>query len=223
MCAERNTDCSGPERLGAPTGREMPMSSNERPLIVGIGGTPRVHSTTERALAVALKAAAAEGAETEMISGPDLILPMYDPSKAERTEGARRLIELFRRANGIVIASPAYHGSLSGLMKNALDYAEDLRDNERVYFDGVAVGLIACAGGWQAAGQTLAALRAVAHALRGWPTPLGATLNTSTKLFDKDGQCIDLSSRFQLETVGQQVVEFSRMRRAIVGMNRSLV
>jgi FMN reductase len=108
-------------------------------------------------------------------------------------------------------------------MKNALDYAEDLRDNERVYFDGVAVGLIACAGGWQAAGQTLAALRAVAHALRGWPTPLGATLNTSTKLFDEDGQCIDLSSRFQLETVGQQVVEFSRMRRAIVGMNRSLV
>ena len=42
-------------------------------------------------------------------------------------------------------------------MKNVLDYTEDLSSDTRVYFDGLAVGCIACAGGWQAAGQTLAA------------------------------------------------------------------
>src|SRR5690606_9263782 len=128
---------------------------------LGVGGTPRSGSTTERALAVSLKAAAVQGAETVMIGGPDLILPMYNPADQDRTPMARKLIDLYRRCDGIVIASPAYHGSLSGLVKNALDYAEDLRDGERVYFDGVAVGLIACAAGWQAAGQTLAALRSV--------------------------------------------------------------
>ncbi|MFG1465145.1 NAD(P)H-dependent oxidoreductase [Xanthobacter sp. DSM 24535] len=199
------------------------MDHKQQPLILGVGGTPRAGSSTERALAVALAAAAAEGAETVLISGPALLLPMYDPSSAERTADAQRLVDLYRRCDGIIIGSPAYHGSLSGLVKNALDYAEDLRTNERVYFDGLGVGLIACAGGWQAAGQTLAALRSIAHALRGWPTPLGATLNTATRLFDDDGQCLDLSSRFQLETVGRQVVQFSRMRAAISDLERSVL
>ncbi len=188
------------------------MEDARRPLILGLGGTPRSGSTTERALTLSLGAAAAEGAEIMMISGPALVLPMYTPNAAERTLEGKHLVDAFRRCSGLIIASPAYHGSLSGLIKNALDYAEDLRADKRAYFDGIAVGLIACAGGWQAAVQTLAALRSIAHSLRGWPTPLGAALNTSGDLFDDAGNCRDLSSKFQLETVGRQVVEFARMR-----------
>ena len=199
------------------------MNDGKRPLILGVGGTPRAGSTTERALAVCLAAASAAGAETAMISGPDLMLPMYNPGQMPDTPEAARLVDLYRRCDGIVIASPAYHGSLSGLVKNALDYAEELRTADRVYFDGLAVGLIACAAGWQATGQTLAALRSIAHALRGWPTPMGAALNTSTKLFDDEGACTDLSSRFQLETVGQQVVRFSRMREAVTRLERGVM
>jgi FMN reductase len=162
---------------------------------------------------VALRAAADEGADTVLITAADLVLPMYTTDRAARTPAALRLVDLYRRASGIVIASPAYHGSLSGLVKNALDYAEDLRMDERPYFDGIAVGVIACAGGWQAAVQTMGALREIAHALRGWPTPLGAALNTSLPLFDDEGECIDLSSKFQLENVGRQVVQFAVMRR----------
>jgi FMN reductase len=88
-----------------------------------------------------------------------------------------------------------------------------LRTDDRAYFDGLAVGLIACAGGWQAAVQTLAAMRSIVHALRGWPTPLGAALNTSSRLFDEQGNCVDLSSKLQLETIGRQVVQFAKMRR----------
>lgn len=190
------------------------MNDATVPLILGLGGTPRAGSTTERALAVALRAAAAEGAQTVLLAGPDLMLPMYTPNTDERTEAGRRLVDLYRRCTGLIVASPAYHGSMSGLIKNALDYAEDLRQDDRTYFDGIAVGAIACAGGWQAAVQTMTALRAVAHALRGWPTPLGAALNTSIPLFSPDGECVDLSSKFQLETVGRQVVQFARMRRS---------
>jgi FMN reductase len=183
-----------------------------RPFIIGVGGTPRAGSSSEKALSVSLKAAAEQGAETLLIPGPELELPMYNPSDARRTPAAERLVDMFRRCDGIIIASPAYHGSISGLVKNALDYIEDLRTDTRVYFDGVAVGCIACAGGWQAAGQTLAALRAIAHALRGWPTPLGAMLNTSGKLFDEQGNCLDLSAKMQLETVGRQVTDFAASR-----------
>jgi FMN reductase len=185
-----------------------------KPLILGIGGTTNRGSTTERALLVSLRAAAEMGADTIVIAGPELVLPMYAPDTTNRIPEAIRLVETLRRAHGVIIASPAYHGSLSGLLKNALDYAEDLRSDGRVYLDGCAVGCIAVAGGWQAAGQTLAALRAIAHALRGWPTPLGGMLNSSTRLFDESGSCLNLSDKFQLETVGQQVVEFARMQLA---------
>ncbi|HZR03409.1 MAG TPA: NAD(P)H-dependent oxidoreductase [Burkholderiales bacterium] len=192
------------------------MDAIEAPLIVGLGGTPRHNSSTERALGIALKSAAAEGARTAVIAGPELVLPMYTPGEAQRTPEGKRMVDLFRRCSGLIVASPAYHGSISGLVKNALDYAEDLRTDERTYFDGIAVGVIACAGGWQAAVQTLGALRSIVHALRGWPTPLGAALNTSTKIFDEQGECVDLSSKLQLETVGRQVVQFARMRSAAV-------
>jgi FMN reductase len=186
--------------------------SQARPVIVGIGGTPRPLSSSERALNISLAAATSEGAETIVFSGPDLVLPMYPPNSAERTAGATKLVESLRRCDGVIIAVPSYHGSMSGLIKNALDYAEDLRTDERVYLDGLAVGCIVCAGGWQAAGQTLAALRAVAHALRGWPTPLGAMLNTSAKLFDDAGNCLDLTAKMQLEVVGRQVAQFAKLQ-----------
>jgi len=186
--------------------------STFRPLIVGIGGTPRAMSSSEKALNVSLAAAQKEGADVLTFSGPDLVLPMYPPSGSERTSEALTLVDALRRCHGLIISAPSYHGSLSGLIKNALDYAEDLRTDERVYLDGRAVGCIVCAGGWQAAGMTLTALRGIAHALRGWPTPLGAMLNTSGKLFDEEGNCLDLTSKMQLETVGRQVVEFAKLR-----------
>ena len=67
------------------------MAETLRPLILGVGGTPRQGSTTERALALSLSAAAAEGAEVIMITGPDLMLPMYTPEIAERTAGGGAL------------------------------------------------------------------------------------------------------------------------------------
>lgn len=191
-----------------------------RPLIVGLGGTTRPGSTSERALRISLDAARDAGARVILIGGPDLDVPMYVPGQAERTPQSRRLVEAIRACDGLIVASPAYHGSLSGLIKNALDYTEDLREDARVYLDGVPVGLIACAGGWQAGAQTLATLRGIVHALRGWPTPLGASLNTSNPLFAPDGELTDMGSKMQLQTVGRQVYEFAAMKRASAAFAR---
>jgi FMN reductase len=182
------------------------------PLILGLGGTARRGSSTERLLRASLAAAEQAGAQTEIVAGDDLEMPIYAPGTTDRDAKAQRLVDLFRRMDGIIIATPAYHGSLSGLVKNALDYTEDLRADERVYFDNCAVGCICCAGGWQAAGQTLTALRSIAHALRGWPTPFGAMVNSSLPIFGENGEVADESVAMQLQIVGRQVVEFARMR-----------
>jgi FMN reductase len=185
---------------------------NTKPYIVGIGGTARPDSTTEKALRLTLAEAKATGADVEIFTGNDIDLPMYVPGDTVRCAAAARLIAALRRADGIVLASPGYHGSISGLIKNALDYVEEMRDDALPYFEGRAIGLIACAAGWQATGSTLAALRAIVHALRGWPTPLGAAINTIGRPFNADGSAAESSTANQLNTLARQVVEFAHMR-----------
>jgi FMN reductase len=187
------------------------MSQNA-PLIVGIGGTLRDGSTSERALRIALGEAERLGARTRIFAGQLLNLTAYDPSEKNRSAVAAELVDALRGADGIIIATPSYHGSISGLIKNAIEYAEDLRTDERIYFSDRAVGAIVCADGIQAMGSTLATLRAIIHALRGWPTPFSATINSALRPFTADGKSADPLVAQQLAFVAQQVVEFARMR-----------
>lgn len=188
-------------------------------LIVGLGGTTRAGSTSEQALQRALARARATGCETLAFTGtggggnPGLPVEIYDPAQAERSPAARALVDALRRADGVLIASPAYHGGVSGLIKNALDFTEDLRGDARTYLQGRAVGSIVCAEGPQAMGSTLASLRAVVHTLRGWNTPFGATLNTSQKPFGGEGREPDPAALQACDTVADEVVVFARMWR----------
>lgn len=174
------------------------------PRVVGIGGTVNPASSTEMALRLAMDAARREGAEVTVFGGDYLrALPHYRGESYGIKDGAD-LVEAVRHADGVIVAAPGYHGSISGLVKNALDYLEDLARDDRPYLDGRAVGLIATAYGDQATMSTLQTLRSVVHALRGWPTPMGATVRVYPELFSPDGECLEDRARLQLEMVGLQ-------------------
>jgi FMN reductase len=181
----------------------------QRPLVVGIGGTLRAKSTGQKALDYVLEKVRLQGAETSLLSGEDLNLPMFSPESSERTENAVKMISLMRNCDGLIICSPAYHGSISGLVKNALDYTEDMKGDMRPYFDQVPIGCIAYGAAWQGAVQTLTTLRGIVHALRGWPTPTGAAINSATQVFDADGNCIDNTVKAELEEIAEQVYKFA--------------
>ena len=174
---------------------------NKQLFIVGLGGALRPSSSTERALGEALAHAETLGARTELIAGPALAMPFYSTETEDRTEPAARLVEALRQADGVLIGSPGYHGGVSGLIKNALDYVEDLRGDERPYLDGRAVGLIASAAGEQAAMTTLGMLRDITHALRGVPTPYGCIFNSA----DRSSERLNDTSA-KLKLLAEQVV-----------------
>jgi FMN reductase len=180
----------------------------QRPYIVGLGGTTRVGSSTEKALSLVLKVVAAQGAETLLLCGADLDLPAYAPNAVATTK-TRRIATALRRADGIILGTPGYHGGISGLVKNALDYTEELRDDKRPYLEGRPVGCLVTAAGEQGAVTTLGALRSVVHALRGWPTPLGVTIITSDPVFDAEGNCLSPRIEKQLGILSQQVLDFA--------------
>lgn len=183
------------------------------PIIVGLGGSVREGSSTEFALEAGLAAARQAGARTVLVGARVLSeLPLYGLVGAPHSDAALQFLAALRSCDGLIIASPAYHGAVSGAVKNAIDYIEETRNDARPYLDGLPVGLIVTAGGWQAAGPALGSLRAIVHALRGWPTPMGAAVNTSLSRFEA-GVCQDAAAASQLALVGRQVVDFADNRR----------
>ena len=91
---------------------------SEAPLIVGIGGTTRPGSSSERVLARALEAVEALGARTRMFNGPFLArMPIYDPAVGEPGPEAAELLATVAAADGVIISTPGYHGSISGKIR----------------------------------------------------------------------------------------------------------
>ena len=183
----------------------------EAALIVGIGGSTGPASVTGRLLLACLAEAEALGARTMAIGGDELArLPIFS-SAAIATPVARPLLDAVRAADCVVIATPGYHGGMSGLVKNALDHLELLRDDPRPYLDGRAVGVIVNAAGWQSCGTALVSLRSAIHALRGWPTPFGMTVNSAEQVHDGsfDERVVD-----GVRLLAAQLIEFAAWRAA---------
>ena len=82
-----------------------------RPFIVGIGGTASAGSSTEQALRLALESAEAAGARTQSFGGAFLAgLPHYLTETKPLPVAGTKLVDAIRKADGLIIASPGYHG-----------------------------------------------------------------------------------------------------------------
>lgn len=189
------------------------MGSRAAPLIVGFGGTTRAGSSGERLVGAVLSQCERLGARTRLFGGAQLAeLPHFAPENPERTLAQAEFVATVRGADGLVIGSPGYHGGVSGLVKNAIDLLEDTRADVRVYFDGLPVGLVVSAAGWQAGGVTLAALRGIVHAMRGWPTPVGIAVNSvAQKLFDETGKIADAGLEEMIAAQAAQIMRLATM------------
>lgn len=177
-------------------------------LIVAVGGTLRPGSSTEAALRRVLYHAGKHGADTRLFAGEQLNLPLYVPGAASAAPEVGDLVDALCQADAIVLGSPGYHGGISGLVKNAIDYTEELAGNTTPYLAGKAVGCIASGAGWQGCNATLQALRSVVHALRGWPTPLGIAFNSATRPFDVDQTCLAPELDKQFAIMADELIGF---------------
>ncbi|WP_375489987.1 NADPH-dependent FMN reductase [uncultured Jatrophihabitans sp.] len=191
--------------------------ADARPLIVGMGGSTGAHSSTNQLLQQALAHVAARGARTQAFAGDVLgRVPIYSTELVEtqsHEEVTREFVDAVRAADCVIIATPGYHGGMSGLVKNALDHLEALRDDARPYLDGRAVGVIVGAAGWQACGTALVSVRSAVHSLRGWPTPFGVTVNTVEQKPGADGTFDDVVDG-ALQILADQLVQFARWQSA---------
>jgi len=178
--------------------------------VVGIGGSVAAPSRSLAALMLALDSAREAGARTTLFDLHRLRLPMYDPTVRHPPEPAQQLIETAYAADGLLWSSPLYHGTISGALKNALDWLHVLVERDPPYLADKVIGLISTAGGAQGL-QALNTMEFVVRALRGWAVPYVVPIAQAREAFDDEGRVRDGSVAGQLQLLGSEVVRVSRL------------
>lgn len=187
-------------------------------IILGIGGSLRSGSTAALALQTALEGASSAGAETRTIDLAQLPLPMFNGTyelegyTPEGREAIFTLLNATREANGLILASPTYHNTISGSLKNALDYMELLKNDHPPRLEGKVVGVISVQLGISGTGNnTLTTMILAARAMRAWVAPSMVAVPNSPNAFNEEGQPNDASIKQRLYALGVEVARASEM------------
>jgi NAD(P)H-dependent FMN reductase len=170
--------------------------------ILAVPGSLSAKSTTHLAVGIIAEAARKAGAEVEVFDLRKNPLPIYDGRSDESTYPAN--VHLFKKkmleADGFILGSPEYHGSISGVLKNALDFigAREL--------EGKFVALVGTAGGALGATNTLNTLNIICRTLHAWPLPSMPSVPQSYMAFNPDGTLKDEKLQKRLEELGHNLV-----------------
>jgi FMN reductase len=178
--------------------------------IVGIGGSLAAHSVSGAALRRALEGAEEVGAQTLMLDARELDLPFFRPDVETVPASAARLLEESYEADGLIWSSPMYNGTVSGAVKNALDWLHLLGDREPPYLTDKVIGLVSTAGGTQGL-QVVNTMEYVVRSLRAWAVPLVVPMSGVPQSWNGEGVPFDERIGNQLRTLGTEVVRVARL------------
>ncbi|MEQ8818899.1 MAG: NADPH-dependent FMN reductase [Sumerlaeia bacterium] len=174
--------------------------------VVGISGSLRKGSYTRLALDEALRGAEATGARVRVFDPREFPLPFCDGSGNADDPNVAALRDAVEKADGLILATPEYHGSFSGILKNALDLLSFDQMEEKV------CGLVSVLGG-QSNSNSLNHLRIVCRQVHSWVVPHQASVGASYRAFGDDGQITDEKIRARVRRVGEDVVRYARLLR----------
>ena len=160
--------------------------------VVGIVGSLRTDSYSALALTEAINRVKDLGAEVEILDLREMTLPFCDGgSEYPDYPDVEVLRDKVKAADGLILATPEYHGSVSGVLKNALD----LMSFEHI--SGKVAGLISVLGG-QSNSNALNDLRIIVRWVHGFVIPEQIAVGQAWQAFDSEGKVKDekLSQRF---------------------------
>jgi FMN reductase len=173
--------------------------------VLGLCGSLRQGSRTWQAIRFALAGAKRGGAEIDGLRGRALEFPIFDPDLPLEAHpaGVATFLEKVRAADAVILATPVYHGTVSGLLKNAVDYLELGAAWEQPYLAGKVCGLI-CVSGRQVNETALDAMQHIARALHCVTLPRVASVPRGA--FDEAGQLVDVEHQRRLAALGANLV-----------------
>ncbi|MDX2214531.1 MAG: NADPH-dependent FMN reductase [Oculatellaceae cyanobacterium bins.114] len=168
---------------------------------VGIAGSLRPDSYSQLALQAAAQRVEALGATVEVLDLRSLNLPFcHGGDSYPDYPDVEKLRQAFRQADGIILSTPEYHGSVSGVLKNALDLMSFSEFSDKV------TGLISVLGG-QSNSNALNDLRVIMRWVHAWTIPEQVAIGQAWKAFNDEGQLTDAALIKRLDEFAQSLVE----------------
>jgi len=170
--------------------------------IIAICGSLRENSLTRKSLEICLKGASQAGVEVEMLDLKDYDLVFCDGNSTnDYPEDVLKLRRQVKSSHGVILGTPEYHGSYSGVLKNALD----LMGFEE--FEGKMIGLVGVSAGVLGANNAISTLRSVGRSLHAWVVPDQVSIPLADSVFSNSEVEPDTEKR--LLNLGRQVAKFS--------------
>ena len=173
--------------------------------ILGIAGSLRLNSYSTRALKLVLeKATTKYGSEINLIDLREMELPIYNPSiSSENDKILSYITREVMKADSYVLASPDYHGSMSGALKNLLDYYWK-------EFAGKTFGYIVAS---HEKGLTVMdQMRTAVRQCYGWSMPYGISIHGDHD-FDESGRVTNSSLSSRLEMLARDLTVYGKLLR----------
>jgi FMN reductase len=177
--------------------------------VLGVAGSMREQSYSTRGLKMVLEETKKYNAESYMLEVRKINLPLYDPSEITSDNSSNnnnvleRITTALRWADVFVLASPDYHGSMSGGMKNFLDYFWE-------EFAGKTFGYIVAS---HEKGLTVAdQMRTAVRQCYGWSMPYNISIN-GEKDFDSKGNLINSALAKRIKMLSRDLVTYGTLIR----------
>jgi NAD(P)H-dependent FMN reductase len=186
------------------------------PKIAAFAGSTRSGSFNKKLLAIAVEAARAAGAEVTAVDLRDLALPLYDGDLEEAhglPEGAKQFKKLLRESDGFLICSPEYNSSVTGVLKNAIDWASRTETDDEpdlIAFRGKTAGLFSASPGALGGMRALVHLRAILGNIGVYVLPSQISIGAAYEAFDETGKLKDSSKTEKVAKHAQSLVTFTR-------------
>ena len=166
--------------------------------ILGVGSSMREGSFSTSSLMLALEFAKKEGAEIRLLDLKKTPLPMFYSQKDETTE-IKKVKDDVKWADAFILATPDYHGSMSGSMKNFLDYFWS-------DFAGKLFGYI-CAS--HEKGLTVMdQMRTAVRQCYGWSMPYGISINGEDDF--ENGELNNSKIKSRLEMMSRDLIQYGK-------------
>lgn len=181
------------------------------PRILAFAGSLRSASLNRKLLAVAVAGARAAGAEVTPIDLRDFALPLYD-GDLEAAQGippqARALKGLFKAHHGLLIACPEYNSSITGVLKNTIDWVSrrDGAESGLVPYEGKVAGLFSASPGAFGAVRSLEVVRTILMNLGCLVIPRRVAVPRAHEAFAEDGSMKDPKQVEAVHDVAAHVV-----------------
>lgn len=182
------------------------------PKLLAFSGSLRVESFNQKMVNIAARGAREAGAEVTVFSLRDYPLPLMDEDLEAATglpENAKKLKDLFKSHHGVLLASPEYNGSVTGALKNAIDWvSRPLGDDEPLEaFGNKAWCIMSASPGGLGGIRGLIHLRSLLGGIRVHVIPQQHAMGGAGNLFDDKGNLTDEKQRTTVMNLGRTLAE----------------